>query len=139
VFSFDGGAWGEGRGAIFSAFGIWGSSLPATSAPVTLVVGAGGNCYDYDYTTLSDYPWQPIWSPAQFELKKDLRSVWLDGASQGWAVGLDGQIMQINLATLNHQRHLTPVSDHLLGVWGTSVSTSWAVGGRTDGVILRSR
>ena len=139
VFSYDGGAWGEGRGAIFSAFGIWGSSLPATSAPVTVIVGSGGNCYDYDYSTLSGYPWQPIWNPAQFELKKDLRSVWLDGASQGWAVGLDGQIMQLNLATKNHQRHVSPVGDHLLGVWGTSVSASWAVGGRTDGVILRTR
>ncbi len=139
VLSYDGGTWTEGRGAIFSGFGIWGSTLPATSAPVTVVVGASGNCYDYDYNTLSGYPWQPIYSPAEFELKKDLRSVWLDGASQGWAVGLDGQIMQLNLATKKHQRHVTPVGDHLLGVWGTSVGSSWAVGGRTDGIILRSR
>jgi hypothetical protein len=65
--------------------------------------------------------------------------VWLDGAARGWSVGLDGQLLELNLAMQRYTRHLTPVNDHLLGVWGTALNRSWAVGGRIDGVILRSR
>jgi hypothetical protein len=38
-----------------------------------------------------------------------------------------------------YQRAVTPTSDHLLGVWGLSVGEAWAVGGRSTGVVLRSR
>ena len=137
---YDGAQWAVGRGSILRVFGLWGSVNPMNGSRVLVAVGADGWLYSYDYTDTGTYPWQPpSFRPEAYELKRDLRSVWLDGASRGWAVGLDGQLLELDVAAGRYTRHLTPVNDHLLGVWGTAVGRSWAVGGRTDGVILRSR
>ncbi len=137
---YNGVRWAQGRGAIMRAFGLWGSVNPMTGERVVVAVGSGGVMLSYSYVDTGAYPWQPpSYSPENFELRHDLRSVWLDGAARGWAVGLDGQLLELNLITSRFVRHLSPVNDHLLGVWGTAVNRSWAVGGRVDGVILRSR
>lgn len=138
---YDGSSWAVGRGAIVRAFGLWGAVNPTTLNPVLLAVGEDGRMVSYNYTDTGTYPWQPPgWNPASLELKRDLRSVWLDSATaRGWTVGLDGQIVEVNAATSRYVRHVTPVGDHLLGVWGTAPNRVWAVGGRIDGVILRTR
>ncbi len=137
---YDGARWAAGRGAILRVFGIWGSINPMTSARVLVAVGADGAILSYDYSDTGMYPWQPpSYRPETFELARDLRSVWLDGAARGWAVGLDGQLLELDLVNRRYVRHLTPVNDHLLGVWGTALNRTWAVGGRVGGVILRSR
>ncbi len=138
---YDGASWTVGRGAIQRVFGLWGAVNPMNMMPVLVAVGADGAMLAYSYTDLGMYPWQPpSWNPDALELKRDLRSVWLDPATaRGWTVGLDGQIVEVNMATQRYTRHVTPVNDHLLGVWGTATNRSWAVGGRTDGVVLRTR
>ena len=137
---FDGTQWAVGRGGIQRVFGLWGSMNPTSGNRILVAVGADAVILAYDYTDTGTYPWQPpSYRPEAYELKRDLRSVWLDGAAHGWSVGLDGQLLEVNFATQRYVRHVSPVFDHLLGVWGTAVNRSWAVGGRTDGVILRSR
>lgn len=137
---YDGAQWADGRGSILRVFGIWGSVNPMNGSRVLVAVGNDGSILAYNYTDPGSYPWQPPnFNADTYELKRDLRSVWLDGAARGWAVGLDGQLMELDLVNRRYVRHLTPVFDHLLGVWGTAVNRSWAVGGRVDGVILRSR
>ena len=134
------GDWVVGRGAILRAFGLAGSENPATREPVLAIVGADGWLYKYDYTDPGTYPWQPPnYRPARLELRRDLRAIWLDGAAKGWAVGLDGQIISVDLENFAYARFETPTRDHLLGLWGTSVRKTWVVGGRSEGVILRSR
>ncbi|MBL8949299.1 MAG: hypothetical protein JNK82_00885 [Myxococcaceae bacterium] len=137
----NGTGWAQGRGAIQRVFGIWGAVNPMNMARVLVAVGADGSMLSYSYTDSGQYPWQPpSWNPDALELRRDLRSVWLDAATaRGWTVGLDGQIVEVNMVTSRYVRHVTPVGDHLLGVWGTAPNRSWAVGGRVDGVILRSR
>ena len=137
---YDGAQWTVGLGAIQRSFGIWGSVNPSNGNRILVSVGADGSILSFSYTDTGAYPWQPPnYRPETYELRRDLRSVWLDGAARGWSVGLDGQLLELNLAMQRYTRHLTPVNDHLLGVWGTALNRSWAVGGRIDGVILRSR
>jgi hypothetical protein len=138
---YDGASWMPGRGAIIRMFGMWGSVNPMNMTPILISVGADGSLLSYSYTDTGMYPWQPpSWNADTLELKRDLRSVWLDAATaRGWTVGLDGQIVELDMVMRRYTRHLTPVNDHLLGVWGTATNRSWAVGGRIDGVILRSR
>lgn len=133
-------SWAEGRGAILRVFGIAGSVHP-TMGRILVAVGADGQMLQYSYTDTGSYPWQPPnWSADRLELRRDLRSVWLavDGGV-GWTVGLDGQVVHLDVPQRRYQRAKTPTSDHLLGVWGLSVRESWAVGGRSTGVLLRSR
>jgi hypothetical protein len=139
--NYDGNSWQGYRGAVWRIFGLWGAVNPMTAAPVIVAVGADGVLVSLDYMDTSPYPWQPPrFNPAALELKRDLRSVWLeDATAHGWAVGLDGEIVEVDVPDFYYVRHVTPVGDHLLGVWGTAVNKSWAVGGRVDGVILKSR
>ncbi|MFT3713409.1 MAG: hypothetical protein QM817_37610 [Archangium sp.] len=141
-YEWDGAAaqWSAGRGAIMRAFGMAGSVHP-TMGRILVAVGADGQMLQYGYSDTGMYPWQPPnWNAETYELRRDLRSVWLtaDGGL-GWTVGLDGEIVSLDLVAHRYARSMTPTSDHLLGVWGLSVRETWAVGGRSTGVLLRSR
>lgn len=131
--------WSTGSGAILRMFGIAGSMMGTTR--LLVAVGADGSMLAFSYTDTGMYPWQPPnWSADRLELKRDLRSVWLTAqGGLGWTVGLDGQIVSVDVANRRYQRQLSPVNDHLLGVWGTGLDDVWAVGGRSTGVILRRR
>lgn len=131
--------WGTGNGSIMRMFGIAGSMAGATRILVT--VGDDGRMLQYDYLAGGEYPWQPPnWSPDRLELKRDLRAVWLTAqGGLGWTVGLDGQIVSVDVPNRRYQRLPTPATDHLLGVWGTGLDDVWAVGGRSTGIILRRR
>lgn len=141
-FEWDGAApsWTQGRGAILRVFGMAGSTHP-TMGRILVAVGADGQMLQYAYTDTGAYPWQPpSWNAETYELRRDLRSVWLNAdGGLGWTVGLDGQLVHLNVPQRRYQRSMTPTSDHLLGVWGVTVNDAWAVGGRSTGVLLHSR
>jgi 8-oxo-dGTP pyrophosphatase MutT (NUDIX family) len=119
--------WSPGKGAIASVFGLWGSTVPATGEKVLVAVGTDAALLQFSYTDTGSYPWQPpSWNRGALELARDLRSVWLDDAAKGWTVGLDGELVQLNFATHQYTRHVSPTSDHLLGVWGVGVHQAWA-------------
>ena len=141
-FEWDGVApgWSQGRGAIMRAFGMAGSVHP-TMGRILVAVGGDAQMLQYSYTDTGTYPWQPpSWNAETLELRRDLRSVWLtaDGGL-GWTVGLDGELVSLDVPARRYVRSMTPTSDHLLGVWGVSGRDAWAVGGRSTGVLLHSR
>ncbi len=146
--TYDGGSdfvWENGRGSIAMIFGMAGAENPTTHEPILVGVGTyfgsnEGNLLQYSYTDTSPYPWQPpSFTAEKLDLKRDLRGIWLDPAARGWTVGLDGELVELDMVPRKYTRHVSPTHDHLLGVWGTAVNSTWAVGGRSEGVILRSR
>jgi hypothetical protein len=141
--STDGVNWNKSKGGIARFFGIWGVTQNPSNAP--LLVGAcdDGRLLSFDYMAPSteSYPWQPpSYDPRSAGVQKDLRALWFDESSRGVAVGLDGTILEINLGNAKRfVRQVSPTFDHLLGVWGSSQNAVWAVGGRSTGVILKSK
>jgi len=92
------------------------------------------------YADTGMYPWQPpSWSADALEFRRDLRAAWLGATGAGWTVGLDGEIVSVDIPARRYRRVVTPTGDHLLGVWGTSADDVWAVGGRSTGLLLRKR
>ena len=144
---YDGGSagWLPSRGSVFVLFSIAAAANPTTHEPILVGAGTGfgsneGGILQYSYTDPSTYPWQPPgFVPSKYDLNRDLRGIWLDPGAHGWTVGLDGELVELDIVPRRYARHVSPTHDHLLGVWGTSVSSTWAVGGRSEGVILRSR
>lgn len=141
IRTWDGAAatWGTGSGAILRMFGLAGSLMGSTR--LLVAVGADGRMLQLNYTDTGMYPWQPPgFSPERLELKRDLRAIWLTAqGGLGWTVGLDGELVAVDVANRRYQRLLSPTMDHLLGVWGASSDEVWAVGGRSTGVVLRRR
>ena len=145
---YDGGVaneWADGRGTVSRPFAIAGGVHPTTGAPILVSVGSGydmaPSLHSYNYNDPGSYPWQPPdFRASTYELRRDLRAIWLDPNARGWSVGLDGQLLQLDMTIRGgFVRHVSPTKDHLLGVWGTAVNSTWAVGGRSDGIILKSR